>query len=97
MSVAERLDPSPPELLSWAQIRANHPDEWVCLVDVEDAADGSLSRARVLGHGCSVLDLEDELGLPLPNTVLIHTEGRRLLMPRIVMTDEVRELLQTDP
>ncbi len=41
------------EPLSWKQICALHPDEWVCIVDVDWANDTDFDfrSARVVGHG----------------------------------------------
>jgi hypothetical protein len=49
MSGAEDL----PAALSWEQICELHPDEWVCLADMDwvNETDFNLCSARVLGHG----------------------------------------------
>jgi hypothetical protein len=53
VSAAEALATGISEPLSWAQICKLHPDQWVCLVEIEHAAIGALEiqRARVVGHG----------------------------------------------
>ncbi len=56
MSVAAETSHVAP-LLSWAQICETHWDEWVCLIDVVDAADGSVQTARILGHNRSAIML----------------------------------------
>ena len=37
------------EFLSWAEIRARHPNEWVVLVETAHGPDG-IAGARVYGH-----------------------------------------------
>lgn len=41
------------EPLTWAEICALYPDEWVCLVDIEgqNETDFEFTTARVAGHG----------------------------------------------
>jgi hypothetical protein len=41
------------EPLTWAEICARHPDEWVCLVEVDFIHPNGLEfrTARVVGHG----------------------------------------------
>ena len=41
------------EPLSWPQICARYPDEWVCLVEIEwvNETDFEFQSARVVGHG----------------------------------------------
>ena len=47
------IDPTPSELLTWAEICARYPDQWVVLVDIEwvDEDDRDVRAARVAGHG----------------------------------------------
>ena len=53
MSAAEVLAPeiSPP--LTWGEICARYPDEWVCLVEIDFTHPSGLEfrSARVIGHG----------------------------------------------
>ena len=71
-----------------------HPNEWVCLLDVETASDGSIRSARVSGHNRSMRQLLAQIGTLQPDTVLVHTSGRPLTSPRIEMTDEIRDIIR---
>jgi hypothetical protein len=53
MSAAEVLAPEISEPLSWAEICARHPDEWVCLVEIDRIRPNAFEfrTARVIGHG----------------------------------------------
>lgn len=93
MTVAAKLDPKCTSTQSWAQICESYWDEWVCLVDVVDAADGSIHEGRVIGHDASINSLLDATGL-VPGAVVTQTAGRRLNRPRIEMTDELRDLVR---
>lgn len=48
-AAAETTTADPDELLSWDEIRARYPNEWVVLVDGVHGPAG-LERARVYGH-----------------------------------------------
>jgi hypothetical protein len=53
MSAAEVLAPEISEPLTWDAICARHPDEWVCLVEIDFTHPNGLEfrTARVIGHG----------------------------------------------
>jgi hypothetical protein len=53
MSAAEVLAPEISKPLTWAEICARHPDEWVCLVEIDRVHpnDFEFRTARVIGHG----------------------------------------------
>jgi hypothetical protein len=53
MSAAEVLASELSEPLTWAEICGRHPDEWVCLVEIEFTHPNGLEfrTARVIGHG----------------------------------------------
>src|SRR5205807_341119 len=53
MSTAEVLAPEISEPLTWAEICARHPDEWVCLVEMDHVHPNGFEfrTARVVGHG----------------------------------------------
>lgn len=96
MSAAEKIEPTSNELLPWSEICVRHPDEWVCLVEVEHETEGPIRSARVVGHHRSIkeaLKQVDSWGSHLA-VVYSHTGGRKLRFPRIVMTDEVREFVR---
>jgi hypothetical protein len=94
MSVAEKLSPPSFESLSWAKICEQHPNEWVCLLDVDHALDNSIRLARVVGHDRSMRQALAQIGNPQPDTVVVHTSGRPLRSPRIEPTDEIRDIVR---
>lgn len=53
MHAAQAQEPAISEPLSWDEIRARYPDEWVCLVEIGwlDDTDVAFTTARVAGHG----------------------------------------------
>jgi hypothetical protein len=53
MSAAEALVAEISEPLSWAEICARHPDEWVCIVEMDYIHPNGLEfrTARIIGHG----------------------------------------------
>lgn len=97
MNTAHNLTPSETARLSWARICELHPNEWVCLLDVENAPDGSLDSARVIGHDRSMKRALSQLGMLEPNAVVAHTWKRPLQSPRIEMTDAIRDILRARP
>ena len=94
MSVAEKLVPTSGELLSWGKICLQHPGEWVCLLDVESANDGSIRSARVIAHHCSMKQVLTRIGTVQPAMIVVHTSGRPLQSPRLEMTDEIRDRIR---
>jgi hypothetical protein len=53
MTAAEALAPTISEPLTWDEICARYPDEWVCLVEMDFLHPNGLDfrTARVVGHG----------------------------------------------
>lgn len=94
MSVAERSSPASVESSSWAEICQQHPNEWVCLLDVENGPHGSILSARVISHDRSMKQALAQIGVTQPGTVVIHTGGRPLRFSRIEMTDEIRDIVR---
>ncbi len=103
MSAAERLAPPITEPLSWAEICELHPDAWVCLVEMErEAASGAAIRsARIIGHGKTQresLAQVERWWETYPVIGHFFTGKIRPVsphFPRIVMTDEIRELVRS--
>lgn len=94
MSTAESLAPTSPQPLRWAKICELHPNEWVCLLDVESAPDGSIRAARVVGHDRSMRHALAQIGPPQQGAMVVHTWRRPLQSPRIEMTDEIRDIIR---
>jgi len=55
MNVAHADEPALSAPMTWDEIRARYPDEWVCLAEIGWAndTDFDFSTARVVGHGKS--------------------------------------------
>lgn len=70
-------------MLGWSEICARHADEWVCLLDVEAARDGSIRCARVIAHDRSMRQVLARIDGTPPNAVVVHTRGRPLCNFRI--------------
>jgi hypothetical protein len=53
MSAAEAFVAEISEPLSWVEICARHPDEWVCIVEMDYIHPNGLDfrTARIIGHG----------------------------------------------
>ena len=94
MSVAERVSCRDARSLSWDEIGEQYPDEWVCLLDVENAPDDAIRSGRVIGHDRSMKQLLAEVDVPQPGSVIVQTAGRALRFPRIEMTDEIRNVVR---
>jgi hypothetical protein len=95
MDAAERLAPREAEqMLSWTKICELYPNEWVCLLDVEKGADGSIRCGSVISHYASMKQMLAQLSPSQSNAVLVHTSGRPLRFPRIEMTDEIRDIVR---
>jgi hypothetical protein len=101
MSTAEAAQVAAAEIsepLTWAEICARYPDEWVCLVEVDrvDPREFEFRTARVIGHGKTQRDSMDQASPWLPHyeeichhyTSTLHI---RYLSPRIIIDDETRD------
>jgi hypothetical protein len=95
MSAAEKIAPIMVESLDWAEMCKRHPDEWVCLVEVQHAPNGSIRSARLIGHHRSIKEaLKQSSWSADPLVACAHTGGRKLRFPRIEMTDEIRDIVR---
>ena len=95
MSLAHSVPPASVGSLSWAQICEAHPNEWVCLRDVENDPNGAIIAARVVSHDRSI---ERALDLAEPakaDTTVVHTAGHPLWTPRTEILDESRDDLRS--
>lgn len=91
------------EPLTWAEICARYPDEWVCLVEVDHIHpnDFEFRTARVISHGKTP-------GAPVEQALLWRdhydlidffytgrSTGRlRSPRPRLILNEETRDLLR---
>jgi hypothetical protein len=95
MSAAEEIAPTMAESLGWAEICRRHPDEWVCLVEVQHEPDGSIRSAQLIGHHRSIKEALQQCSWSAdPLVACAHTGGRKLRFPRIEMTDEIRDIVR---
>jgi hypothetical protein len=79
--------------LSWAEIRERHPNEWVCLLNVENTPEGAIGSASLVAHDPSMRKLLAETSLQ-PDAVIAHTSDRPWWTPRIELTDEIRDIVR---
>ena len=93
MDAAERLAPSRSERASWFEICRQYPSEWVCLLEIDRDADGTITSARVVGHDPSMERALDQMFTPDPDTAVVHTAGRPMWTPRIEILDESRDVV----
>lgn len=94
MGVAAKVSSRDDQSLSWDEIGKQHPDEWVCLVDVENGPEGAICSGRVIGHDRSMRQLLAQIDVPQPGSVVVQTSGRALRFPRIEMTDGIRDVVR---
>jgi hypothetical protein len=92
----EMIAPAITKPLGWAEICDRHPNEWVCLVEVEHQFDGPIRSARVVGHHQSLKAVLQQVSSWSPDRVVAyaHTGGRKRRFPRIEMTDEIRDIVR---
>jgi hypothetical protein len=102
MDAAEVLPPSISEPLTWAEICERYPDQRVCLVEMDRIHPHGFAfrTARVVGHGqtrCEAFDQARDWQAHYEEIGHYYT-GKLTppfpCFPRIVMTDEIRELLR---
>lgn len=103
MSAAAKLAPTITGPLTWTEICERYRDMWVCLVDIErETPDSSAIRsARIIGHGKTRKESLEQVKVwwdayPVIGhffTGQIRPPFPRF--PRIVMTDEIRDLVRS--
>ena len=102
MSAAEVLAPAISEPLSWAEICARYPDEWVCLVEMArvDPNGFEFRTARVIGHGKTRRAPVEQAMVWRDHYALIdhYFTGRVLVRPprpSLVLDEEIRDIIRT--
>lgn len=92
--------PAAPDRLTWDEICARHPDQFVCLIDIVKDAPRSpvIVSARVVGHGDTrAVAFEPMRTLPVPYPKhAVRFTGERLepfIRPSLVLDDEALEIL----
>jgi clan AA aspartic protease (TIGR02281 family) len=103
MNAAEKLSPTISEPLTWAEICERYPDEWVCLVEMDQIHPNNFGfrSARMIGHGTTAREALNEA---LPWQERYQTVGHYFtgkikppcLPPRLVMTDESESSFEID-
>jgi hypothetical protein len=98
MSAAEVLAPIISEPLTWDEICARHPDEWVCLAELDTTRPNDLDfrTARVIGHGKTQTQAVDQAITSFPQYDQIghfYTGELRTtyLRPMVIIDDETRD------
>lgn len=104
MNAAEKLAPTISEPLTWAEICSRHPDEWVCLVEIERDQPGGVTirSARVVGHGKTKKEPFDQAQVWWRTYPVIghYFTGRiavRPLRPQVILDDETRDAFRHRP
>jgi hypothetical protein len=104
MSAAEVLAPEISQPLTWAEICARHPDEWVCLVEIDFTHPNGLEfrTARVIGHGKTRRAPFDQAGAwhaqyeEIGHFYTGHITERPL-RPVVIIDDETRDAFRYPP
>ncbi len=102
MGAVEQLVSGEAEPLPWAEICAQYPDRFVCLIDIVRAEPRSpeIKAARVVGHGPThdaafepIRDLSERY--PRFAIRFTGTCTEPLIRPSLVLDDETLELLRS--
>lgn len=95
MNATAQIAPDLTEPLSWREICARYPDQYVCLVDIVDEEPGSLviATARVVGYGSThdaAFEPIRELPNPFPLCAIRFTGVSRtpLIRPWLILDDD---------
>jgi hypothetical protein len=98
MSAAEVLASEISEPLTWGEICARYPDEWVCLAEIDTARpdDLEIRTARVIGHGKTQNESLDQATTSFPqyDEIGLFYTGRigiEYLRPAVIIDDETRD------
>jgi hypothetical protein len=100
MTSVEKLASEPSDRLAWQEICERYADSWVCIVDREVSPDGStVVSGRVVAHSRVRVELLHQTAgweTRYPGLGHYFTGGvvEIRAFPRIVMTDEIRELVR---
>jgi len=104
MSAAEKIEPTIPETLSWAEICHLYPDEWVCIVETErETPNGiEIKSACLIGHGKTRKQPFDQARSWRTQYELIgyFFTGRirvQPLRPEVVLDEETRDAFRYRP
>lgn len=102
MDAAEQLMPDETEPLSWAEICARYPDQYVCLIDIVHLrrGDPDIVTARVVGHGTThdtAFEPIRDLPSQYPRFAIQFTGESTLplVRPSFVFDEEDLKLLQS--
>jgi hypothetical protein len=102
MNAAEQLAPIATEPLSWAEICAQYPDQFVCLVDIAkvELRSPEIKTACVVGHGPThdaAFELIRGLDVRYPRFAIRFTGtcSEPLIRFSLVIDDETLQLLRS--
>jgi hypothetical protein len=97
MSAAEVLASTISEPLTWDEIRARYPDQWVCLAEIDFTHPNNLEfrTARVIAHGKTQSESLDQATTSFPQYDEIghfYTSELTVTYPRpaVIIDDETR-------
>ena len=95
MNAAAQVTVDETEPLSWREICARYPDQYVCLADIVDVEPGgpAIATARVVGHGSTsdaAFEPIRELPKPFPLCTVRFTGISRtpLIRPWLILDDD---------
>jgi hypothetical protein len=98
MSAAEVLAPTISAPQTWDEICARHPDEWVCLAEIDFVHPNNLEfrTARVIGHGKTQSESLDQATTAFPQYSEIghfytNESAITYLRPAVIIDDETRD------
>ena len=102
MSAAEQLAPTITGPLTWAEICARYPDEWVCVVDIDYDHPHvyDFRTARVVGHSKTKREAFDQARPWWGDYKLIgryftgHLTVRPFHRPPPILDDETRDIIR---
>jgi len=102
MGAAEQLVPTATKPLSWAEICARYPDQFVCLVEIVrvELRSPEIKTARLVGHGPThdaAFEPIGDLDERYPRCAVRFTgiSKEPLIRPSLVIDDETLELLRS--
>lgn len=102
MSAAEVLAPAISEPLTWAEICFRHPDEWVCLVEMDRVHPSNFEfrTARIIGHGKTRREpVEQAMAWRAAYEFIGHYFTGRVTVrpprPSLILDEEIRDIIRS--
>ena len=97
MTAAEILAPQISERLSWRQICARYPNQWVYLMEIERSPNSSQVRSARVVEPSVTYDTSDNA--KAWNSELAYTGSTIVIrqFPRVIVDDELRAYMESQP